>query len=60
MMDIVRRHATQFKENDLRKALILKMRDFILELGRDFTFVDEEYKMHVSGEDYVIDPFFHR
>ena len=32
-----------YKENDLRKALILKMRDFILELGRDFTYIDESW-----------------
>ena len=50
-----------YKENDLRKALILKMRDFILELGRDFTFIDEEYKVQVGGEDYAVDLlFFHR
>lgn len=37
------------------------MRDFILELGRDFTFIDEEYKVQVGGEDYAIDLlFFHR
>ena len=50
-----------YKENDFRKALILKMRDFILELGKDFTFIDEEYKVQVGGEDYYIDLlFFHR
>ena len=37
------------------------MRDFILELGRDFTFIDEEYKVQVGGDDYAIDLlFFHR
>ena len=37
------------------------MRDFILELGKDFTFIDEEYKVQVGGEDYSIDLlFFHR
>lgn len=50
-----------YKESDFRKALILKMRDFILELGKDFTFIDEEYKVQVGGEDYSIDLlFFHR
>ncbi|MBT9777672.1 DUF1016 family protein [Clostridium sp. MCC353] len=50
-----------YKERDFRKALILKMRDFILELGKDFTFIDEEYKVQVGGEDYFIDLlFFHR
>lgn len=31
-----------YAENDLRKALIKNMRDFILELGKGFTFIDEE------------------
>lgn len=50
-----------YKENDFRKALILKKRDFILELGKDFTFINEEYKVQVGGEDYSMDLlFFHR
>ena len=32
-----------------------------MELGRDFTFIDEECKVQVGGEDYAIDLlFFHR
>ena len=51
----------EFHENDLRKALIRNMKDFILELGKDFTFIDEEYKMQVGGDDFRIDLlFFHR
>ena len=50
-----------FHENDFRKALVKGMRDFILELGKDFTFVGEEYSVQVGGEDYRIDMlFFHR
>ncbi|MCR5694884.1 MAG: PDDEXK nuclease domain-containing protein [Clostridia bacterium] len=50
-----------FHENDFRKALVKGMRDFILELGRDFTFIGEEYPIQVGGEDYRIDLlFFHR
>lgn len=50
-----------FKENDLRKALVKNMRNFILELGKDFTFVGEEYKVQVGDEDYRIDLlFYHR
>lgn len=50
-----------FHENDLRRALVKGMRDFILELGKDFTFVGEEYSIHVGGEDFRIDlVFFHR
>ena len=50
-----------FHENDFRQALVKGMRDFILELGKDFTFVGEEYPIQVGGEDYRIDLlFFHR
>lgn len=50
-----------YRESDLRKALIENMKDFILELGKDFTFIDEEYKVQVGGEDFRIDLlFYHR
>ena len=32
----------KFNESDLKKGLIQNMRKFILEVGRDFTFIDEE------------------
>lgn len=51
----------EFHENDLRKALIRNMKDFILELGKDFTLIDEEYKVQVGGDDFRIDLlFYHR
>lgn len=50
-----------FKESDLRKGLIQNMRKFIPEVGKDFTFIDEEYKVTVGGEDFKIDLlFYHR
>ena len=51
----------EYHENDLRKALISNMRDFILELGKDFTHIDQEYKVQVGGDDFRIDLlFYHR
>lgn len=50
-----------YRENDLRKALIKNIKDFILELGKDFTYIDEEFKVQVGGEDFKIDLlFYHR
>lgn len=50
-----------YKEADLRQGLIKNMKDFILEIGKDFTFVGEEYRVQVGGEDFYIDLlFFHR
>ncbi len=52
---------SNLKEPDLRKGLIRNMKDFILEAGRDFTFIDEEFRVQVGSEDYKIDLlFFHR
>lgn len=46
---------------NLKKGLIEGMKKFILELGQDFTYVDEEYTIPVGGEDYHIDLlFYHR
>lgn len=51
----------EFREKDLRKALINNMKDFILELGKDFTYIDEEYKVQVGGDDFRLDLlFYHR
>ena len=48
-------------EKDLQKGLIKQMRDFITELGKDFLFMGEEYKIQVEKSDFFIDLlFYHR
>lgn len=48
-------------ERDLQQGLIRQMKQFILELGRDFLFVGEEYKVQVGNSDFYIDLlFYHR
>lgn len=48
-------------ESDLKMALVACLRDFILELGRDFTFLGQEYRLQVGNSDFFIDLlFFHR
>ncbi|WP_276836008.1 PDDEXK nuclease domain-containing protein [Chryseobacterium cucumeris] len=50
-----------FSESELQKGLILQMKNFILELGRDFLFISEEYKIQVGNSDFYIDLlFYHR
>ena len=44
-----------YSEKDLKKAIISNMNDFILEIGKDFTFVGEEYRVQVGGQDFFID-----
>lgn len=48
-------------ENQLQKALISQMKNFILELGRDFVFMAEEYRLEVGNSDFELDLlFYHR
>ncbi len=48
-------------ERDLQKSIIKNLRDFILEIGKDFTFVGEEYRLQVGNHDYYVDLlFYHR
>lgn len=48
-------------ENDLRRSVVSNLKDFILEFGKDFTFIGQEYRIQVGKNDYFIDLlFFHR
>ena len=48
-------------ENTMKKALIAQMKEFVLELGKDFLFIDEEYRLQVGNSDFRIDLlFYHR
>ena len=48
-------------ETKLRNGLIEHMKQFILELGKDFIFMDQEYRLNVGTSTYKADLlFFHR
>ena len=50
-----------YNERDLQRGLVKQMKDFILELGKDFLFIGEEYKLQVGNSDFFIDLlFYHR
>lgn len=49
----------QFSERNLRKAIIENLKQFILEFGKDFTFIGEEYRVQVGGQDFYIDLLFY-
>ncbi len=51
----------EFSEKDLRKAILNNLKQFILEIGKYFTFVGEEYTISIGNEDYKVDLlFYHR
>jgi predicted nuclease of restriction endonuclease-like (RecB) superfamily len=48
-------------ESDLQRALVAQMKTFILELGGDFLFMGEEFRLQVGNQDFFIDLlFYHR
>ncbi len=48
-------------ENDLQRGLLAKLKSFLIELGRDFCFVGDEFPLQVGGRDFALDLlFFHR
>ena len=50
-----------YKEARLRKSIIVHMKDFILEMGKDFLFIDEEHRLVVGGKTFKVDLlFYHR
>ena len=49
----------QYSERNFRKAIIENLKNFILEFGKDFTFIGEEYRVQVGGQDFFIDLLFY-
>ena len=50
-----------YAEQDLQRSIVSNLKNFILEFGRDFSFVGQEYRIQVGKNDYFIDLlFFHR
>ena len=53
-LDLPEKH----KEKDLRKAIVSNLKRFVLEFGKDFTFVGDEYRVQVGNRDFFIDLLF--
>ncbi len=47
------------KELEIENAMIDKIKDVLVELGKGFAFVGEQYKITVSKKDYFIDLLFY-
>jgi predicted nuclease of restriction endonuclease-like (RecB) superfamily len=51
----------RYSESDLKHAIVQNLKNFVLEIGKDFTFIGEEYRVQVANSDYRVDLlFFHR
>lgn len=48
-------------ESDLQRGLLSQLKQFLLELGRDFCFIGSEYPLQVGKQDFALDLLlFHR
>lgn len=50
-----------YSEYSFKKAILTNLKEFILEFGKDFLFIEEEYRLQAGSKDYSIDLlFYHR
>lgn len=48
-------------ERDIQKSILENLKSFILEIGKDFSFIGNKYRVQVGNHDYYIDLlFYHR
>lgn len=60
LLDFLELPATH-SERDLQKALVKNLKQFLIELGPDFCFAGEEFRLQVGGQDFSLDLlFYHR
>jgi predicted nuclease of restriction endonuclease-like (RecB) superfamily len=56
-LDLPQEHS----ERDLHRGLVHRLKDFLIEMGRDFCFAGSEYPLQVGTRDFALDLlFFHR
>jgi len=48
-----------YRENDLEQALINKLQEFLLELGKGFSFVARQKRITIEGDHYYVDLVFY-
>jgi predicted nuclease of restriction endonuclease-like (RecB) superfamily len=46
-------------EADLQRALVEQLKQFLIELGRDFCYIGSQYPIQVGGRDFALDLLFY-
>ncbi|MEM6838638.1 MAG: PDDEXK nuclease domain-containing protein [Cyanobacteria bacterium P01_C01_bin.120] len=47
------------RHQDLKRALMAHIRDFLVELGVGFAFAGKDYRLEIGGEEFVLDLLFY-
>ena len=45
-------------ERDFQKSILENLKNFVLEIGKDFSFIGNEYRVQIGNHDYYIDLLF--
>jgi predicted nuclease of restriction endonuclease-like (RecB) superfamily len=48
-----------YREHDLQRALTQRIARFMIELGRGFSYLGEQYRLEVGGEEFFVDLLFY-
>lgn len=53
--------APETRERELEQALVARVKDLLLEMGKGFAFIGSQHRLEVGGQDYYVDLlFYHR
>lgn len=53
--------APDIKERELERALVTRVKDLLLEMGKGFAFIGSQHHLEVGGQDWYVDLlFYHR
>jgi predicted nuclease of restriction endonuclease-like (RecB) superfamily len=50
---------SSYYEKDLEQAIITHLQDFLLEMGNGFSFVARQKRIHIDGDDFLVDLVFY-
>jgi predicted nuclease of restriction endonuclease-like (RecB) superfamily len=48
------------RERDVERALVARIKDLLLELGKGFSFIGSQHRLDVGGQDFYVDLLFYQ
>lgn len=59
MLDFINIEDTEMvDEREIEQTIVLNVKNFIMAFGQDFSFIGNQYRLEVSGKEFVIDLLF--
>ena len=59
ILDFLNLQDKTYQESTLEQAIIDNLKDFLLELGKGFAFVERQQRIHIGDEDFYLDLVFY-